>query len=112
MTTQSETWLSPKQFVAVLVFQQLFDLVSTLYIIHFLGGQEANPLLAPVVDSPNGFMWLAVIKITAAGFLAVVASWAIRRKSPVLWTFKVLCAAYWMLILWHGYLITLASLAY
>jgi hypothetical protein len=99
------TWLSTKQFVGVLVFQQLFDLVSTLYIVNVLGGEEANPILAPVLAAPYGWAWLALLKVTAATVLAILVPAAVKRKSPVLWTFKILCAAYWMLVLWHCYIL-------
>ncbi len=97
--------LSPVWFTTILVFQQLFDLVSTIYITSFPGGAEANPLLAPLWDAPGGVWWLVSAKLWMCLVIVLGVPYLMREYPKAMWAPKLICIMYWPLMFWNGYLV-------
>lgn len=97
--------LSPVWFAAILIFQQLFDLATTLYLTSLPGGQETNPFLSPMWNAPGGVWWLVSAKFWACVIFALGVPYLAREAPSMMWAPKVICLMYWPLILWNGYLV-------
>lgn len=98
--------LSPAWFAAILVFQQLFDLVTTLYLTSLPGGQEANPLLAAMWDAPGGpILWMSLVKFWACVFAVLGVPYLAREAPGRMWAPKIICLMYWLLAGWNGFLV-------
>ncbi len=97
--------LSPMWFAAILVFQQLFDLVSTIYLTSLAGGVEANPILAPLWDAPGGVWWLVSAKLWMCLLIILGVPYLIRESPEIMWLPKLICLMYWPLIFWNAYLV-------
>lgn len=97
--------LSPAWFAAIMVFQQVFDLLTTLYLTSLPGGQEANPILAPLWEVPGGMWWLVAIKFFACLLIVTGVPWLHKHHPDLMLAPKVACCFYWLLVAWNGYLV-------
>lgn len=90
---------------SVLVFQQIFDLFSTLYLTSLPGGMELNPILRPLWDIEHGMLWLVAIKLFMCLLLILGVPYLAKEHPYMMWAPRVICAAYWLLVCWNGYLV-------
>lgn len=97
--------LSPAIFATVLIFQQVFDLSSTLYLTSFPNGEEANPILAPIWNAPGGVLWLISAKFWMCVSIGLGIPLVAKEAPHMMWAPKILCFAYWMIVTWNGYLV-------
>ena len=97
--------LSPVWFAAVLIFQQTFDLCSTLYITSFPHGEEVNPILSPLWAAPGGVAWLISAKFWMCILLGLGVPHVVREAPHMVWALKLLCLFYWLVVFWNGYLV-------
>ena len=97
--------LNPMWFAAILVFQQLFDLTSTIYLTSLPGGVESNPILAPLWDAPGGVWWLVSAKLWMCLVLILGVPYLAREYPEIIWLPKLICLMYLPLMFWNGYLL-------
>ena len=97
--------LSPVWFITILVFQQLFDLVSTIYLTSLPGVVEANPILAPLWDAPGGVWWLVSAKLSMCLLIILGVPYLVREYPQAMIAPKIICLMYWPLMFWNGYLV-------
>jgi len=97
--------LSVPCFISILVFQQLFDLATTLYLTSLPNGSEANPILAPVLAAPTGWLWLIALKLLFCLLIILMVPKVAKDHPHCMWGFKLVCFMYWLLVAWNGYLV-------
>lgn len=102
--------LSTAWFVAILVFQQLFDLATTLHLTSLPGGQEANPILAPMWNAPGGVWWLVSAKFWACALAILGVPYLAKEAPQQMWAPKFICLMYWLLVFWNGFLVVSTTL--
>lgn len=103
--------LSTPWFVAIMVFQQIFDLLSTLYLTSLPGGVEANPILAPLWHVPGGILWLVAIKLAACLLIATGVPYVAKHYPEYMLGPKILCFLYWLVVIWNSLLVTYSLVA-
>ena len=97
--------LSTPWFVAILVAQQVFDLLTTLYLTSLPGGQEANPILAPLWNAPGGILWLVLIKLAICVLIALGVPYVAKHYPEYMLGPKLVCCMYWLVVLWNSFLV-------
>ncbi len=97
--------LSPAIFTTILVLQQIFDLSSTLYLTSFPNGEEINPILAPLWSAPGGVAWLISAKLWMCVLIGLGVPHVIKEAPQMIWSLKILCFFYWLIVMWNGYLV-------
>lgn len=103
--TQSLFIVNPIWFAVILIFQQLFDLGSTIYLTSTLNGIEANPLLAPMWDVTGGVWWLVSLKLWMC-FALTTSFLAWYKTHPEVVVFaKATFVIYLLVMLWNGALV-------
>lgn len=97
--------LSPVAFAAILVFQQIFDVSSTIYLTSLPAFQEANPILAPLWNAPGGVAWLISAKFWMCVLLGLGTPYVVKKEPRMIWSLKTVCLFYWLVVFWNGYLV-------
>lgn len=97
--------LSPRCFAGILVFQQLFDLATTLYLTSLPGGIESNPVLAPIWNAPGGIYWLISVKLWACILFGLGVTYIAEHAPEKMWAPKLICLMYWLVVCWNASLV-------
>lgn len=92
---------------AIVALASLFDVWATWVAIR-LGFPEANPLFAPILNTPGGEAALAqVAGLKAVGLIALTyGTWRLvragRHVRPLLWVLRILAYTHVALALYHA----------
>jgi len=96
--------LSPVWFAVILVFQQLFDLVSTLYLTSTPHIIEINPLLTAMWEVSGGLWWLISAKFWLCIILILgITHW--HEDKNVILGAKFTFVIYLFVMLWNSALV-------
>ncbi len=91
----------------IILFQQIFDVATTMYLLQFPGFYESNPVVAPIINAGAG--WLILIKIALVALISCIMYLALQVRSWTIWLFVMAIAGYFMLMGWQTCLLIHAS---
>ena len=97
--------LSPVLFAVIMIFQQIFDLCSTLYLTSLPGGEEVNPILAPLWNAPGGTAWLISAKFWMCVVIGLGVPHLAKNRPDMMWAPKLVCFLYWLVVAWNFLLV-------